>query len=68
MEDIARQASTFVSDTSYLLGGDLTETKTSLTNLLAVIEEYNGKVTGWQEQIAVWEQSLPAGSTTPPSA
>ena len=38
VEDIARQASTFVSDTSYLLGGDLTETKTSLTNLLAVIE------------------------------
>lgn len=59
VEDIARQASTFVGDTSYLLGGDLSETKTSLTNLLAVIEEYNAKVTGWQEQIAVWEQSLP---------
>jgi len=59
VEEIARQASTFVGDTSYLLGGDLSETKTSLTNLLAVIEEYNAKVTGWQEQIAVWEQSLP---------
>ncbi len=59
VEDIAKQASTFVGDTSYLLGGDLSETKTSLTNLLAVIEEYNSKVTGWQEQIAVWEQSLP---------
>jgi len=59
VEEIARQASTFVGDTSYLLGGDLSETKTSLTNLLAVIEEYNAKVTGWEEQIAVWEQSLP---------
>jgi hypothetical protein len=59
VEDIASQASTFVGDTSYLMGGDLSETKTSLTNLLTVIREYNGKVTGWQEQIAVWEQSLP---------
>ena len=59
VEDIARQASTFVGDTSYLLGGDLSETKTSMTNLLAVIEEYNAKISGWQEQIAVWEQSLP---------
>jgi chromosome segregation ATPase len=59
VEDIAKQASTFVGDTSYLMGGDLSETKTSMTNLLAVIEEYNEKITGWQEQIAVWEQSLP---------
>ena len=59
VEDIARQASTFVGDTSYLIGGDLSETKTSLTNLLVVIEEYNAKISGWQEQIAVWEQSLP---------
>lgn len=59
VEDIAQQASTFVGDTSYLMGGDLTETKTSLTNLLDVIKEYNSKVTGWQEQIAVWQQSAP---------
>jgi hypothetical protein len=59
VEDIARQASTFVGDTSYLMGGDLSETRTSLTNLLAVITEYNGKVTGWQAQITVWKQSLP---------
>jgi chromosome segregation ATPase len=58
-EDIARQASTFVGDTSYLMGGDLSETKTSMTDLLVVIKEYNEKITGWQEQIAVWEQSLP---------
>src|SRR6185503_8736706 len=30
MEVLARQASTFVSDTSYLLGGDLTQTRDSL--------------------------------------
>jgi hypothetical protein len=59
VEGIAKQASTFVGDTSYLMGGDLTETKTSLTNLLDVIKEYNAKVTSWQAQIAVWEKSLP---------
>jgi hypothetical protein len=58
-EDIAKQASTFVGDTSYLMGGDLSETKTSMTNLLAVIKEYDQKITGWRGQIAVWEQSLP---------
>ncbi len=59
VEDIAKQASTFAGDTSYLIGGDLSETKTSMTNLLAVIEEYDEKITSWQEQIAVWEQSQP---------
>jgi chromosome segregation ATPase len=58
-EDIAKQASTFAGDTSYLLGGDLSETTTSLSNLLDVIKEYNSKVTSWQEQIATLEQSLP---------
>lgn len=59
VEDIARQASTFAGDTSYLIGGDLSETKTSMTSLLAVIEEYNEKITGWQEQFAIWDQSMP---------
>lgn len=51
-EGIARQASTFVGDTSYLLGGDLTETRTSLQNFLAAIKEYEQKVTDWQTQVA----------------
>jgi small-conductance mechanosensitive channel len=59
VEDMAKQASTFASDTSYLLGGDLSDTRNSLSSLLEVIKEYNGKVTGWQEQIAILEQSIP---------
>ena len=51
-EEVARQASTFVSDTSYLLGGDLTETRDSLQNFLAAVEEYQGKVSAWRSQIA----------------
>ena len=51
-EDIARQASTFVSDTSYLLGGDLSETRDSLQTFLTAVEEYQAKVGDWRAQIA----------------
>ena len=44
------QASTFVGDTSYLLGGDLTETRNSLQSFLVSIREYKEKVAGWREQ------------------
>lgn len=47
-EAVAKQASTFVSDTSYLLDGDLTETRNSLENFLAAIREYQQKVTDWR--------------------
>ena len=51
-EDVARQASTFVSDTSYLLGGDLTETRDSLETFIMAVEEYQDKVADWRAQIA----------------
>lgn len=51
MELIALQASTFVGDTSYLVGGDLTQTKTSLQNFLAATQEYQQKVSDWREQV-----------------
>jgi len=50
VETLATQASTFVSDTSYLLGGDLTETRASLENFISYIQDYEKKVTGWREQ------------------
>lgn len=59
-EDLAKRASTFVSDTSYLLGGDLTETRDNLQNFLSVVEAYQGKVTGWREQIGDLRDALPA--------
>ena len=40
MEVIAGQASTFVGDASYLLGGDLSETRDSLQNFLTATQEY----------------------------
>lgn len=50
VETLATQASTFVSDTSYLLGGDLAETRTSLENFISYIQDYEKKVAGWREQ------------------
>jgi hypothetical protein len=50
VEGLATQASTFVSDTSFLLGGDLTETRTSLQNFITYIQEYEKKVSGWRAQ------------------
>ena len=52
VEAVAQQASTFVSDTSYLMGGDLTETRNSLENFLAAAAEYQQKVAGWRAQVA----------------
>jgi chromosome segregation ATPase len=58
-EEVAKRASTFVSDTSYLLGGDLTETRASLVNFLAAVDEYQGKVSGWRTQVADLLDALP---------
>jgi len=59
VETLATQASTFVSDTSYLLGGDLTETRESLETFLASIQGYEKKVTRWREQDKELIESVP---------
>ena len=58
-EDLATRASTFVSDTSYLLGGDLTETRASLVNFLGAVDEYQGKVGNWRKQVSGLLDALP---------
>jgi hypothetical protein len=52
MEVLAAQASTFVADTGFLLGGDLTQTRDSLQNFLSAIQDYETKVDRWREQDA----------------
>jgi len=51
VEALGKQASLFVGDTSFLLGGDLTETRDSLQNFLTAIQDYEKKVTDWREQL-----------------
>jgi hypothetical protein len=52
VETVAQQASTFVSDTSFLLGGDLSGTRESLQNFLTSIHEYQEKIADWRQQDA----------------
>ena len=59
MEILGKQASLFVGDTSYLLGGDLTSTRESLQNFLSSIQQYETKVTGWREQVATLTEGAP---------
>ena len=59
VEALAKQASLFVSDSSYLLGGDLTETRDSLQNFVASIKEYKAKVAGWRAQVAYLTEGAP---------
>ena len=59
VEEIAKQASTFVGDTSYLLGGDLTETRDSLEGFLTAVQEYQEKVTGWRTQVSDLNRDVP---------
>jgi F0F1-type ATP synthase membrane subunit b/b' len=59
METLATQASTFVADTSYLLGGDLTQTRESLQSFLSAIQDYEKKVARWREQNAELLENTP---------
>lgn len=59
VQDLAQRASTFIDDTSYLLGGDFLETKKNLEDLLAVLKNYDAQLTGWRTQIESIVTSLP---------
>lgn len=59
MEALATQVSLFVADTSYLLGGDLTETRESLQGFITAIQDYQIKITGWRERVAFLLEGTP---------
>lgn len=59
MEAMATQISLFVGDTSYLLGGDLTQTRESLQSFIAAIQDYQTKLTGWREQVTFLLEGAP---------
>lgn len=59
VQELAQQASVFISDTSYLLGGDFQETKQNLQDLLITLEGYDTKLTGWREQVKMLIESTP---------
>jgi F0F1-type ATP synthase membrane subunit b/b' len=59
VEVLVKKASTLLEDASYLMEGDLTETKHNLQNFLMVVQEYERKFIGWREQLAALIGSLP---------
>jgi hypothetical protein len=59
VQDLAQRASTFVNDTSYLLGGDFNETRQHLQDLGLVLDEYDRQITDWRAQVATLIASLP---------
>ena len=59
VQDLAQRASTFISDTSYLLGGDFKETKQQLEDLVVVLTDYDQKTADWRTQIATIVESAP---------
>ena len=59
VSQLANQASTFLDDASYLLGGDFSETRDSLEGFLAEVETYQQKVADWREQVAELLDSIP---------
>ncbi len=56
---LTQKASTFTGDASYLLGGNLTETKQRVQNLLNTINEYDVKVKGWHAEVRSLIANLP---------
>ena len=59
VDDIAQQASTFLSDSSYLMGGDLSETRDNIKELQIVVDEYEGKIGIWRGQLATLKAEFP---------
>jgi chromosome segregation ATPase len=60
VETLVQQASTFVSDNSYLLGGDLGETHDSLQSLLNTVQDYEKQVAESQKQVEDVIEKTPA--------
>ena len=59
VDEIADQASTFMNDTSYLMGGDLSETRDNIQDMQAVIGDYEVRIGVWREQVATLQADLP---------
>lgn len=59
VQDLAQRASVFISDTSYLLGGDFQTTKENLQDLLETLEGYDTKINDWLVQVRILKDSTP---------
>lgn len=59
VEELADLASTFMDDTSYLMGGDFGETRENIQDMQAVVKEYQGNIRTWRRQIVGLQAEFP---------
>ena len=59
VDEIADQASTFMNDTSYLMGGDLSETRNNILDMQTVLDEYEGRIVTWRDQLDILQNESP---------
>ena len=59
VEELIQKASTFISDSSALLGKNYTATKQNLQNFLQTIKTYDQKISGWRAQVAWLLRAVP---------
>ena len=59
VENLADQAGTFLGDSSYLMGGDLSETRNNILELQVVVDEYESKIGAWHEQVVTLKAEFP---------
>jgi len=59
MEVLADKASLFLKDASYLMGGDLGETRQNLKHFQEVLSDYKEKLINWRAQVADLIEALP---------
>ena len=51
VQQLTQKASTFVGDASYLMGGNLSDTRVRIQKLLDTVTQYDKKVAGWHAQV-----------------
>lgn len=59
VEEISSEASTFMNDSSYLMGGDLGETRDNILDLQIVITQYEEKISTWRGQLMTLKVKFP---------
>ncbi len=59
MQALAEKTAVFISDISYLLGGDFESTKQNLQNLLQALQGYDTQISGWRQQTKTLIASTP---------
>ena len=59
VQQLTQKASTFVGDASYLMGGNLSDTRVRIQKLLDTVTQYDKKVAGWHAQVRSLTSATP---------